>query len=90
MIVPTGRGLPARTVRSIVIYNIRMARESELKGQFRLRPLPAAQTSAGFPSRLLRLRLRALSGDTAGHDLTIEGRDDGNDKLAGVGILMTL
>ena len=29
MIVPTGRGLPARTVRSIVKYNFRMAPESE-------------------------------------------------------------
>ena len=37
--------------------------------------------------RLLRLRLRALSGDTTGHDLAMAGRDVGNDMLTGVGLL---
>jgi hypothetical protein len=85
MTVPTGRGLPARTVRSIAKFNSRVTPEPELKRQFRLRPRPAEQTSAGFPSRLLRLRLRALSGDTTGPELAMPGRDVGKDRVKTLG-----
>ena len=46
-------------------------------------PLPRDKPRLVSPS-LLRLRLRALSGDTTGPDLAVAGRDAGNDKRSEV------